>query len=77
MAIAYVLITAEAGKEHEVHKRLLKVPEVRELLPLAGEYHLICKIDAADLDTLGHAILTNIRTIPGVRQTRTLTATKI
>lgn len=76
MAMAYVLINAEAGREHEVHKLLLKVPEISELMPLFGEYDLIAKINASDGDTLGSAILTHIRTIPGVLQTRTLTVTK-
>lgn len=77
MAIAYVLITTEAGREKEVHDSLLKVPEVRELMPLFGEYDLICKIDAQDLDSLGQTILAKIRTIAGVAQTRTLAATKL
>lgn len=77
MAVAYVLITAEASREKEVYDKLLKVPEVRELMPLFGEYDLICKIDATDLDSLGKTILGKIRTIAGVAQTRTLTATKL
>ena len=77
MPIAYVLVNAEAGQESAVHARLLKVPEVRELMPLFGEYDFICKIDAPDLDDLGQTILTKIRTIGGVAQTRTLTATKL
>lgn len=77
MAVAYVLITAEAGREKEVYDKLLKVPEVRELMPLFGEYDLICKLDAQDFDSLGQTILAKIRTIAGVAQTRTLTTTKV
>ena len=77
MAVAYVLITADAGREKDVFDKLLKVPEVRELMPLFGEYDLICKIDAQDLDNLGQTILSKIRTVAGVAQTRTLTATKL
>lgn len=76
MAFAYVLITADAGRERDVFDRLLKVPEVRELMPLFGEYDLICKVDAQDLDNLGQTIL-SIRTVAGVAQTRTLTTTKL
>lgn len=77
MALAYVLIAAEAGREKEVYDKLLKVAEVRELMPLFGEYDLICKIDAPDLDSLGQTILARIRTIAGVAQTWTLAATKL
>lgn len=77
MAIAYVLVSTDPGKEHEVYNHLLKVPEVRDLVPLFGEYDLICKIEAADLDNLGQTILGQIRSISGVVNTRTLTATKL
>lgn len=77
MSIAYVLITTEAGKDHDVYNHLLKIPEVRELMPLFGEYDLICKIDAPDLEGIGQAIQSKIRTITGVTNTRTLTATKL
>ena len=77
MAIAYVLISTDPGKEYDVYNQLLKVPEVRDLMPLFGEYDLICKIDGPDLDKLGQTILGQIRSIPGVANTRTLTATKL
>jgi DNA-binding Lrp family transcriptional regulator len=77
MAVAYVLLAAEAGREREVYDRLLAVPEVRDPMALFGEYDLICKIDAADLDALGQAILVGLRGIPGVVHTRTLMTTKL
>ena len=77
MAIAYLLIRTDPGKEYEVYNQLLKVPEVRDLMPLFGEYDLICKIDGPDLDNLGQTILGRIRSISGVANTRTLTGTKL
>lgn len=77
MAVAYVLVSTDPGKEHEVYSQLLKAPEVRDLVPLLGEYDLICKIEGPDLDNLGQTILGRIRSISGVANTRTLTASKL
>lgn len=77
MALGFVLVTTEAGKEHDVYNQLLKVAEVRELVPLFGEYDVIVKVEAQDIDALGGAILTSIRTIPGVMATKTLAAVKL
>lgn len=77
MALGFVLVTTEAGKEHDVYNQLLEVAEVRELVPLFGEYDLIAKVEARDIDALGGAILTSIRTIPGVMATKTLAAAKL
>jgi len=77
LALAYVLINAEAGQDNAIYNALLKVPEVRELVPLFGEFDLICKIDSPSLEELGQTILNRIRIIPGIAQTRTLTATKL
>lgn len=77
VALGFVLVTTEAGKEHDVYNQLLKVPEVRELMPLFGEYDLIAKVEAKDIDALGSAIMGSIRTIPGVMATKTLAAAKL
>ena len=77
MAIAYVLISADPGKEYDIYNHLLKVPAVRDLMPLFGEYDLICKVEGPDFDSLGQTILGRIRSIAGVANTRTLTATKL
>ncbi len=76
MAVGFVLVSAEAGKEHEVYNALLAVPEIVELHPLFGEYDLIAKVEAEDFDTLGHIIVSRIRSIDGVHDTKTLTGTR-
>jgi len=76
MAVGFVLISASPGKEHDVYNALLKVPEIVELHPLFGEYDLIAKIEASDFDTLGHIIVSGVRSIPGVVDTKTLTGTR-
>ncbi|MBI0584412.1 MAG: Lrp/AsnC ligand binding domain-containing protein [Methanomassiliicoccus sp.] len=76
MAVGFVLISTAPAKEHEVYNELLKVEEVVELHPLFGEYDLIAKIEAADFNRLGQVVVDQIRSIPGVIDTKTLTGIK-
>ena len=76
MAVGFVLISAAPQKEHDVYNEMLKVSEIVELHPLFGEFDLIAKIEASDFDTLGHVIVSKIRNIDGVVDTKTLTGTK-
>ena len=72
MAVGFVLIGVEPKREREVQDRLMKVEEIVELYPLFGEYDLIAKVEADDYDKIGEVVVSKIRTITGVRATRTL-----
>ncbi|MCD6170979.1 MAG: Lrp/AsnC ligand binding domain-containing protein [Thermoplasmata archaeon] len=76
MPIGFVLISTAPAKEHQVYNELLKIKEIVELHPLFGEYDLIAKIEAKDLDELGKIVVEKIREIEGVADTKTLTGTK-
>lgn len=76
MPIGFVLISTAPAKEHEVYEELSKIEEIKELHPLFGEYDLIAKIEAKDLDELGKIVVEKIRAIDGVADTKTLTGTK-
>ena len=76
MAIGFVLISAAPARGHYVYKELSKVPEIVELHPLFGEYDLIAKIEADDFDKLGNIVVSKIRSVEGVIDTKTLTGTK-
>ena len=73
MAIDFVLINAAPAHEHEVYTKLSKIPEIVELHPLFGEFDLIAKIDAGDLEKLGEFVIKKIRSIKGVTDSKTLT----
>lgn len=73
MAVGFVLIGTEPKKEREVYDYLLKIEEVVELYPLFGEYDLIAKVEAEDYETIGEVVVAKIRSIEGVRTTKTLT----
>jgi DNA-binding Lrp family transcriptional regulator len=72
MAVGFVLIGVEPQRERQVQDTLMKVEEVVELYPLFGEYDLIAKVEAPDYDSIGEVVLSKIRTIQGVRATKTL-----
>lgn len=76
MAIGFVLISTEPGHEKDVYNALLRLNQVQELHPLFGEYDLIVKLEAQDFDSLGHLVVEKIRSIEGVKETKTLTGTK-
>ena len=76
MPVGFVLISTAPAKEHQVYNELLKIKEVVELHPLFGEYDLIAKVEAKDLEDLGKIVVEKIRSIDGVADTKTLTGTK-
>ena len=47
------------------------------LLPLFGEYDLIAKVEAENLDSLARIVLIKIRTIHGVIDTKTLAGIRL
>lgn len=73
MAVGFVLIGTEPKKEHQVYDALLGIKEIVELYPLFGEYDLIAKVEAGDYDMIGEVVVAKIRSIAGVRTTKTLT----
>ena len=77
MALGYVLIIVAPAHEREVYNKLSKIPEIIELLPLFGEYDFIAKIEAEDFEKLGEVVVSKIRSIEGVVDTKTLTGPKI
>jgi len=72
MCIGFILIKAAPALEHEVYNRLLNVREIIDLEPLFGEYDLIAKIEAENIDEIGKIIINNIRSVRGVIDTKTL-----
>lgn len=74
--LGYVLVTIAPANEQEVFNKLSKLSEIVEIHPLFGEYDIIAKIEADDFEKLGGIILSKIRSIKGVIDTKTLTGVK-
>lgn len=71
-AIGFVLIDLEPAKEKEVYEKLIKIEHIVELYPLFGEYDLIAKVEADSYDAIGDLVISKIRSIDGVKATKTL-----
>lgn len=70
--IGFVLIDIEPNREKEVYEKLIKLPRIVELYPLFGEYDLIAKVEADSFDAIGDFVVQSIRSVEGVKATKTL-----
>jgi DNA-binding Lrp family transcriptional regulator len=75
MVIGFILIKTAPALEYEVYNSLLNVREIIDLEPLFGEYDLIAKIKAENIDKIGKIVINNIRSVRGVIDTKTLSGT--
>lgn len=72
MAIGFVLITTQPGREHDVRTTLDSIEYVTDRWMLFGEYDLIARVQADDEYTLTRCIVEEIRVISGIADTKTL-----
>ncbi|MEK6807545.1 MAG: Lrp/AsnC ligand binding domain-containing protein [Nanoarchaeota archaeon] len=69
---AFVLVTTKSGSEKAVVEALKKLPEIKEAKILYGEYDLIAKIQAEDIQKLNSFLLDKVRAIKEIEKTSTL-----
>jgi len=69
---AFVLITAQIGKEGEVLNELNKIEHVKEASVTYGVYDIVAKIEAETMDKLKEALTSKVRKISSVRSTLTM-----
>ena len=72
MALAFVMITAEIGKEGEVLSELKKIEHVKEACLTYGVYDIVAKVEAETWEKLEEAITSKVRTVNSVRSTLTM-----
>ncbi|MDE1763204.1 MAG: Lrp/AsnC ligand binding domain-containing protein [Thaumarchaeota archaeon] len=73
MAIAFVLLNAELGKESELLSQVRSIEHVKYVYVLYGAYDLVVKIEAPDTEMLKKTISNHIRQLKNVRSTLTMT----
>lgn len=76
MAIGFALLSISPLNEKSVYESLKRVPEIREIHPLFGEYDILIKLECRDIDAIGEVIIKKIRSLKGVVDTKTLIGTK-
>jgi DNA-binding Lrp family transcriptional regulator len=73
MAVAaYVLFKVSSGTEREVCQKIVTFDEVLEADIVFGEYDVIAKISASDLDALEDFLSRKLRNVPSVILTSTM-----
>lgn len=77
MAVGFVLVKAAPRQEREVFEALMKVGDIVELHPLFGEFDFLAKVETSSYDELGRVVIGKIRAIDGVKETQTLTGTRL
>ncbi len=72
MEIAYLLIQCDMGAEVDIIERLVKIPEVQEVRGTYGVYDIFAKLESDSKEKLDEILTNNIRKIPKIRSTNTL-----
>jgi DNA-binding Lrp family transcriptional regulator len=76
MAIGFALISISPLHEKTVYEKLKQIPEIIEVHPLFGEFDILVKIEAHDIDSIGSIVINKIRSVQGIVDTKTLIGTK-
>lgn len=71
MVQAYVLIQTDSGSASNVAKEILKLEGVSVAEAVTGPYDVIVTAEAADVDALGHLVVTQIQPVTGIVRTLT------
>lgn len=72
MEMAYLLIQCDMGSETDIIQQLEKIPEVKEVRGTYGVYDIFAKLESDSREKLDEILTNNIRKIPKIRSTNTL-----
>ncbi|HID16779.1 TPA: Lrp/AsnC family transcriptional regulator [Candidatus Bathyarchaeota archaeon] len=72
MAMAYVLINSEVGKENDVIKALKAVNGVKEAFNVYGVYDIVAKVETKSVKELREVVIAKIRQLDYVKTTLTM-----
>ena len=77
MAVGFVLITTEPGKEISVREKGAEIDCVKGIWVVFGSFDCFVKVEADEESDLTEAIVQGIRSVPGIIDTRTLIGAEI
>ena len=77
MAVGFVLITTEPGKEISVREKVADIACVKGIWVVFGSFDCFVKVEADEESDLTEAIVQGIRSVPGIIATRTLIGAEI
>ena len=68
---SFIMINIEPGMEKAVHDSLEAIKDIREVVPVYGEYDFIAIAEVQSISDLNRAVL-SIREINGITYTQTI-----
>lgn len=74
MEISYVLIQCDLGYEETIIKKLVTIPQIKEVRGTYGVFDIFVKIEADSKDEIDNIMTNKIRKLPNIRGTNTLIA---
>jgi DNA-binding Lrp family transcriptional regulator len=72
MPLAFVMMTAEAGREADVLDELKKIEHVKEACLTYGVYDVVARIEAETSDKLKDIVVSKVRCLDNVKSTLTM-----
>jgi DNA-binding Lrp family transcriptional regulator len=73
---AYIMINVKTGSEDRVADQILKFSEVEDISAIYGEYDLIVKVEAKDMNHLDRLIIDKLRNVSEILLTATMLIAK-
>jgi DNA-binding Lrp family transcriptional regulator len=73
---AYIMVNVKTGTEDTVCEKVLKFKEIEEVAAIYGEFDLILKVKAQDMNHLDRIIVDKLRGIPDILLTATMLIAK-
>jgi DNA-binding Lrp family transcriptional regulator len=77
MKTLFVMVKCDLGKAYKVaDEAVLSLEQVSEVYSTSGQYDLLMKCYLPDDADIGHFVVEKLQTLPGVKDTFTITAYK-
>ena len=77
MALAWILISCEPGRERDVYRHLLGMGSVSEVSVVYGELDLVARIDFESELEMSKTLIGEMRHGEGIKKTETLIAVEV
>ena len=72
MAMAFILINAEAGEENRVYMQLKEIPEVKDAFMVYGVYDIIARVQTETMQELKDVLSWKMSRLDKVNSTLTM-----
>jgi len=75
MEMAYILLSCEIGKEHELASQLGTINEIKNVMITYGDYDIVVEAKTENSEKMDYLLTSKIRKLEKIRSTITLRVT--